>query len=56
MEKLASEDVWVFVERDETPEPKVIHRDNLHRLNFFIEKLPVVLGDHITTVYDFPIC
>ncbi|KAK1368654.1 ABA insensitive ring protein [Heracleum sosnowskyi] len=52
LKRVNSGDLWVYMDSRDIVDPETLTRDNLRRLFLYIDKLPVIVPDHLFDTYD----
>lgn len=52
LKRVNSGDLWVYMDSRDLVDPETLTRDNLRRLFLYIDKLPVIVPDHLFDTYD----
>lgn len=52
LKRVNSGDLWVYMDSRDIIDPVTLTRDNLRRLFLYIDKLPVIVPDHLFDTYD----
>lgn len=52
LKRVNSGDLWVYMDSRDVVDPETLTRDNLRRLFLYIDKLPVIVPDHLFDTYD----
>ncbi|CAM8900325.1 hypothetical protein QQ045_010267 [Rhodiola kirilowii] len=52
LKRVNSGDLWVYTDNRDTVDMSTLSRDNIRRLYMYIEKLPLIVPDHLFDPYD----